>query len=52
MTMLTRDGAWYFLVTMVSVSLTTVGTSLPKTEVAAHLSLFFIAIMASTGSRL
>ncbi|KAG8745554.1 hypothetical protein FRC10_007732 [Ceratobasidium sp. 414] len=52
MALLTWDGAWYFLVTVVSVSLTIVGTSLRKTEAAALLSLFFIAIMASAGSRL
>ncbi|KAG9077454.1 hypothetical protein FRC06_008902, partial [Ceratobasidium sp. 370] len=52
MTLLTWDGAWYFLVSMVSVSLTIVGTSLDKTRAAALLSHFFTAIMASAGSRL
>ncbi|KAG8702552.1 hypothetical protein FRC08_003412 [Ceratobasidium sp. 394] len=52
MTQLTRDGAWYFLVSMVSVGLTTVGSSFPETEAAALLSIFSIATVAGASSRL
>ncbi|KAG9076634.1 hypothetical protein FS749_011555, partial [Ceratobasidium sp. UAMH 11750] len=52
MTLLTRDGAWYFLVTIVSFGMVLVGTSLPKTQAAAFLSLFAIAIVADASSRL
>ncbi|KAG8692101.1 hypothetical protein FRC09_011455 [Ceratobasidium sp. 395] len=38
MTLLTRDGAWYFLVVIASVSLTAIGTSVPKTQAAALMS--------------
>ncbi|QRV72688.1 transmembrane protein [Ceratobasidium sp. AG-Ba] len=38
MTLLTRDGAWYFLPVSGSVSLTAIGTSVQKTQVAALLS--------------
>ncbi|KAF8608052.1 hypothetical protein BDV93DRAFT_551919 [Ceratobasidium sp. AG-I] len=52
MTLLTRDGAWYFLVVIGSVSVTAIGTSVPKTQMAALLSQFFIAITACTCCRL
>ncbi|KAJ1308560.1 hypothetical protein OPQ81_004259 [Rhizoctonia solani] len=52
MTLLTRDGAWYFLVVIVSVSLTAVGTSVPKTQMAALLSQFFVAMISCTCCRL
>ncbi|KAG8762180.1 hypothetical protein FRC12_009154 [Ceratobasidium sp. 428] len=52
MTLLTRDGAWYFLVVIASVSLTAIGTSVPKTQAAALMSEFFTAIMACICSRL
>ncbi|KAF8608051.1 hypothetical protein BDV93DRAFT_551918 [Ceratobasidium sp. AG-I] len=52
MTLLTRDGAWYFLVVIGSVSLTAIGTSVPKTQSAALLSQFFIAITSCTCCRL
>ncbi|KAF8607687.1 hypothetical protein BDV93DRAFT_276329 [Ceratobasidium sp. AG-I] len=52
LTLLTRDGAWYFLVAIGSVGLTAVGTSIPKTQTAALLSNFFIAATSCTCCRL
>ncbi|CAE7224110.1 unnamed protein product [Rhizoctonia solani] len=52
MILLTRDGAWYFLVAIASVGLTAAGTSIPKTQMAALLSQFFIAMMSCTCCRL
>ncbi|CAE6527321.1 unnamed protein product [Rhizoctonia solani] len=73
MTLLTRDGAWYFLVSVTIdstshpnelwrlggdrydkafVGLTAAGTLIPKTQMAALLSQFFIAMMSCTCCRL
>lgn len=52
MTLLTRDGAWYFLVVIVFVGLTAAGTLIPQTQMAALLSQSFVAVISCTCCRL
>lgn len=52
MALLTRDGAWYFLVVIVSVGLAALGTLIPETQIAALSSQYYLGIMACTCCRL
>ncbi|KAG9098498.1 hypothetical protein FS749_003671 [Ceratobasidium sp. UAMH 11750] len=51
-TLLTRDGAWYFLVALGSVSMMAVWTTIPRMRAAAFYSQLHMAIVSSACCRL